>query len=98
MSRHAVMEGDLVVNVILWDGEQPFEGTDDTRQIPDDSPVGIGWALDGDEWIAPVVEEAEVSQATLDQEAERIAARRAALQKFAAFGLTEADLAAVLGI
>jgi hypothetical protein len=56
MGRYAQIENegdvDLVVNVILWDGEAPYP-SDNLVALDPDSPVGIGWTFENDEWIAP---------------------------------------------
>lgn len=52
MSRYAVVSADgTVENVILWDGQAPFEPGGDAIECPE--IVSVGWTyLDG-EWVAP---------------------------------------------
>lgn len=47
--RWAVVDDGIVVNLIVWDGESPWSPPSDARviEIPDDSPVDIGWSYDG---------------------------------------------------
>jgi len=58
INRYAIVDGDgLVVNVILWDGDQnnwqPPEGTV-ANLLADDSPVSPGWTwIQGDEYSPP---------------------------------------------
>jgi hypothetical protein len=53
MSKYAMMNGDEVINVALWDGETPWEPGCEIVELPDDSPVGPGWVRNGGEWVAP---------------------------------------------
>jgi hypothetical protein len=59
MNRYAILDGDLVVNVALWDGVTPWEPDGEIVALEDDSPVGPGYVRDGDEWIAPPLPEIE---------------------------------------
>ncbi|WP_372438637.1 hypothetical protein [Pandoraea sputorum] len=57
MPRFAIVEGGVVVNVVLWDGEAecneiPF----DAVELPLDSPIGPGCTFDGKEFSAPIVQ------------------------------------------
>ena len=69
--RYAIVENDLVVNVVLWDGESAYPDSDLLVICPDE--VSIGWSRDASGWIAPVpvVIEAEISYDILRQEAFR---------------------------
>lgn len=54
MTRYAHIEDGHVVNVIIWDGESSFTvPSGELVMLSDISEVGIGWTLEGDEWIAP---------------------------------------------
>jgi len=55
MMRYAWIENGQVVNVILWDGETPFEVPEHVSLI-DDPDVGIGWTHDQDGFHPPVVD------------------------------------------
>ena len=55
--RYAMMNDNEVVNVALWDGETPWEPDCEIVALDDGSPVGPGWSLEGEEFIAPVVAE-----------------------------------------
>jgi hypothetical protein len=53
--RYAVIDGNNVVNVILWDGDadwSPPEGTQ-TVELGDTAAVGPGFTYDGNAFIAP---------------------------------------------
>jgi hypothetical protein len=58
MGRYARIgsDGSTVVNIILWDGVAPYP-EDGLHELGEDSPVGIGWARENDEWVAPPVVE-----------------------------------------
>ena len=53
-----MIRGDVVENVILWDGDllkwQPPEGV---ACVKASGSCGIGWTWDGETFIAPVVPE-----------------------------------------
>lgn len=68
MSRYAVMKGDEVVNVALWDGETEWKPDGEIVQLPDDSPVSAGWTRSGNDWVAPPL--SELDQAILAAQSE----------------------------
>lgn len=49
--RYAILDGNAVVNVVLWDGETPLEGSE--HFVPVGPEVGPGWTRDGDQWVPP---------------------------------------------
>jgi len=51
--RYAMMNGDTVINVALWDGKTPWEPGCEVVELPQAFPVGPGWTRSGSEWIAP---------------------------------------------
>jgi hypothetical protein len=53
VSRYAMMNGENVENVSLWDGVTQWNPNCEIIALADDSPVGPGWTRDGDEWVAP---------------------------------------------
>ena len=53
MTRYAVIESDVIVNVIVWDGEEPYQSDAELLELPPESALGIGWTRNGDEWDAP---------------------------------------------
>lgn len=56
--RWAHVIDDVVVNVIIWDGEAPYSvPVGDLVHIEHDSRVGVGWTRDGVQWAAPPPEE-----------------------------------------
>lgn len=49
---YVILEGEDVVNVIVWDGETPYDPENGrVREAPDG--VGIGWKRIDGEWVAP---------------------------------------------
>jgi hypothetical protein len=58
--RYALVnDSGLAVNVILWDGTEPYDPPEGhtLHQLDDGSPVGPGWEYDGI-WTAPAAEPA----------------------------------------
>ena len=53
MKRYAMVSGDEVTNVSVWDGVSPWEPGCEFVELPDGSPVGPGWTRVGGEWVAP---------------------------------------------
>lgn len=55
-NRYAMVEGGIVVNVIIWDGNpeswSPPSGQQPV-QIPSDSSTAIGWTYDGTNFEPP---------------------------------------------
>lgn len=47
--RYAVILNGLVINVVLWDGEEPWHPGDDVSAIDCPDEVGIGWLWNADE-------------------------------------------------
>lgn len=78
MARYALMDGDTVANVILWDGETPYSS--DAVLISDD--IGIGWKREGDTWTAPEAPAVDVPSGYSADLA-------AAVNQFVSIGLTE---------
>lgn len=50
-----LLEGNTVVNVIVWDGDPWSPPADQTlMRVPEDVPqISVGWALVDGEWVAP---------------------------------------------
>jgi hypothetical protein len=53
VKRYAHLEGDLVINVSLWDGVSDWNPGCEIVELADDSPVGPGWTREGNDWVAP---------------------------------------------
>jgi hypothetical protein len=53
--RYALIKKNTVVNLIEYDGEDPYTPPDGDllTRIPDDQPVDIGWTFDGKAFSAP---------------------------------------------
>lgn len=56
LNRYFVMQGDLVINLIVYDGGgwNPPQGC---HIIPEVEGVGIGWKLVDGQWEPPQIEE-----------------------------------------
>jgi hypothetical protein len=56
ISKYAVIENGIVVNVVVWDGESDWSAPTgcSLNQLPTDSPVGVGYAFDGTNFTPPV--------------------------------------------
>jgi hypothetical protein len=61
MERYLELNSDgLVINIIVWDGESPYNPEGHTLMLCDDYPsASFGWIFDGDNWIAPPEPEVE---------------------------------------
>lgn len=57
MKTWAVIKNGVVVDVIAWDGQEPFTPPQDTELVEFDvdgvNPPGRGWTYDGQEFIPP---------------------------------------------
>lgn len=50
--RYAVVVGNVITNVIIWDGVSEYEFEDSLVEVPEE--VGIGWHLsEAHEWMPP---------------------------------------------
>lgn len=59
MTRHAVIQGEHVVNVIIWDGAEPWQAPEGTEAVQCSNEVGPGWTYAGGEFIPPPVPDEE---------------------------------------
>lgn len=51
--RYAVVRDGIVENVILWDGERPWQPPEGTTAVACATEVSIGWIYDGDAFQPP---------------------------------------------
>ena len=51
--RFLIMTGDLVSNVVVWDGVTPWSAPENVEVLEAPDGVGVGFRRDGDQWIAP---------------------------------------------
>lgn len=56
MARYALVEEGVVVNVVIWDGETDCAPLEGALLLAPDSPVGVGYLFDGNEYSAPAFE------------------------------------------
>jgi hypothetical protein len=92
--RYALVKDGQVVNVILWDGETPFDADSTPVLIPDELAVGPGWSYDGTSWTAPAVE--EVPPPTEDPAV--VQAKQDALTALVAAGVPESVARTIVGL
>lgn len=61
MTRYALLQNGVVVNIVLYSGEDDAPWTEDFVEmaVPDDSPVAIGWVQTNGVLTAPPVENPE---------------------------------------
>jgi hypothetical protein len=59
MTNYAVITGNTVSNIIVADTKEIAEQITNSTcvEYTDENPAGIGWTYDGENFIAPVVEE-----------------------------------------
>lgn len=59
MANYAVIDNNIVINIIVADTKEVAEQVTGLTcvEYTDENPAGIGWSYDGENFIAPVVEE-----------------------------------------
>lgn len=59
MANYAVIEGNVITNVIVADTKEVAEQVTNSTcvEYTVENPAGIGWTYDGEKFIAPVVEQ-----------------------------------------
>lgn len=87
MNTYLVIKDNQVINTVLWDGESDWTAPEGTTVELAPAHVGIGWTRVGGEWVAP---EPPAPQA-------EDPAKASARAKLAALGLTEEEIAALIG-
>jgi hypothetical protein len=92
--RYAVLDGDNVVNIILWDSVDEYDNPDmDVEPVPEE--VSIGWTRVNGQWIAPSPEPVE------DHPAEDplvTAAKESAMRELMDFGVSETNARIIVGL
>lgn len=75
MKEFAVIKDELVINIILWDGQDTSFAKDidgELIAIPEDSQIGIGWSYDGEKFTPPPepdkTKEQLIAEADLEKE------------------------------
>lgn len=55
-TRYAIVSNDEVINVINWDGEEPYVPVDGQElvELTGDTFAGVGWTRVNGEWVAPI--------------------------------------------
>ncbi len=56
MARYALINAEIVVNLVIWEGIPPIIWPDNATAvlIPDDSPVDIDWTYKNGEFFGPI--------------------------------------------
>ncbi len=86
MRTYLVIQDELVINAVVWDGESDWTPPDGTTVEIAPDYVGIGWRRVAGEWIAPE------PPAAAPEDPNKVSART----KLAALGLTEEEIAALI--
>lgn len=96
VGRYALLEGENVVNVILWDSEEEFEIPEGLIAKLAPEEVGPGWLFTND-WVPPaalpepeapvIVEDPVVTEAKFE-----------ALRQLTALGITEPVARTIVGL
>jgi hypothetical protein len=92
---YAVLDGEDVTNIILWDSEDEYEAPEGLTVILAPEDVSIGWKRSLDEWIAPVMPEPE-PQPTEDPAVTE--AKFEALRQLTSLGITEPVARTIVGL
>ncbi len=50
---YALLDGDIVVNRVIWDGGPGWSPPEELTALPCPDQVGIGWRRQGEEWLMP---------------------------------------------
>lgn len=87
MNTYLVIKDNTVINTVLWDGESDWTPPEGTTVELAPAGVGIGWTKSGSDWIAPEPAPAPTPDPN------KVSARA----KLAALGLTEEEIAALVG-
>jgi hypothetical protein len=87
MNTYLVIKDNTVINTVVWDGESDWTAPEGTTTMVAPAGVGIGWTRVAGEWIAPEPPPAPV------EDPNKVSARA----KLAALGLTEEEIAALVG-
>lgn len=95
--RYALIDGSDVVNVILWDGEEDYEAPDGFLVVPCEDEVSVGWKVNSDGWVPPVLPPAEPDPIPIES-SEVLAAKNSALAELVALGVTEATARIIVGL
>ncbi len=91
MYRYLLTRDGVVFNVVVWDGVSPWEPGDGLLAEPDPGMTHIGWIKQLDGSFAPPPSPPAPEPTVEDL------ARASARVKLAAIGLTEEEIAALVG-
>lgn len=96
IQTYAVLDGEEVVNLILWDDAQDeYEAPDGHEVILAPDNVAIGWKKSLGEWVAPPVPEPE-PQPTEDPAVTQ--AKITGMNQLMALGITEPVARMIVGL
>jgi hypothetical protein len=87
MNGYLVIKDEQVINTVLWDGVSDWTPPEGTTVELAPAHVGIGWTRVDGNWVAPEPPAAPV------EDPNKVSARA----KLAALGLTDVEIAALVG-
>lgn len=87
MNTYLVIKDEQVINTVVWDGVSDWTPPEGTTVELAPAHVGVGWTRVASEWVVPEPPAAPV------EDPNKVSART----KLAALGLTEEEIAALVG-
>ncbi|QFG11006.1 hypothetical protein PBI_LORETTA_24 [Arthrobacter phage Loretta] len=96
VERYALIEGENVVNVILWDSEEEFEVAEGLVAKLAPEEVGPGWQFSND-WVPPVASP-EPEMPVIVEDPVVTEAKFEALRQLTALGITEPVARTIVGL
>lgn len=91
--RYAVLDGENVINVILWNAEDEYESSEGTMLVAAPDYVSPGWTFINGEWSGPVI-----TEPPLPSEDPTMSAKYAAVEELMALGVSESTARIIAGL
>lgn len=95
--RFAIMDGDKVVNLILWNSDDEYEVLEGHTAVPVADEIGIDWVRSGTEWIQPETVE-PLAPPVLVEDPAVTQAKITAMNQLVGLGITEAVARTIVGL
>lgn len=95
-NRYAVVQGEKVTNIILWDDGDAFDAPSGTSLISAPEEVSIGWGYANGEWVEPPSIETETPVIVEDPTV--IEAKMEALRQLVDLGITDPVARTIVGL
>lgn len=92
--RYAIIVNDVVTNVILWDGQEDYQPSEECELIEVDEEVSIGWFKEGGVLVAPPEPEFEIPE----EDPTVVNGKLTAVQELVAMGVSEATARTIVGL